>query len=102
MIGVASALSHDELLALPAAVRLWPDAGRAIGLGRTKTFELFRAGKFPCRVLRLGNALRVPRAELFELLGVTDDGPGRAGTGRAALSADSGRVSGADGVADRD
>lgn len=63
-------LTRTELLALPAAVPLWPTAGRAVNLGRTKTFELARAGKFPVPVLRLGNAYRVRSADLLAYLGI--------------------------------
>lgn len=63
-------ISRDALLALPAAVELWPTAGQVLGLGRSKTYELARAGQFPVRVLRLGNAYRVPTAELLALLSI--------------------------------
>lgn len=29
----------------PVLVPLWPDAGQALGLGRTKTFELAKTGE---------------------------------------------------------
>jgi hypothetical protein len=41
-------MSVAELLALPPAVDL-PTAGRAWGLGRTKSHELARAGDSPVR-----------------------------------------------------
>ena len=65
---MAQALRHDELRALPTTfgVEL---AGKAFGLGRTKTHEMVRAGTFPVRVLRLGNAYRVTRADLLRVLG---------------------------------
>ena len=44
-------MSQAELLALPSAVDL-TTAGRAFGIGRTKAFELARAGEFPVKVLR--------------------------------------------------
>lgn len=62
-------MSMTELLELPASVDL-PTAGRAFGLGRTRTYELMRAGEFPVRVVRLGNKYRVPTAELRKALGV--------------------------------
>ncbi|GGQ23700.1 hypothetical protein GCM10010140_62480 [Streptosporangium pseudovulgare] len=62
-------MSLAELLALPAAVDL-VTAGRAWGLGRTKSHDLARAGEFPCPVLRLGNAYRVTRADLLRSLGI--------------------------------
>jgi hypothetical protein len=69
---VIRALTVAELLALPAAVDL-PTAGRAWGLGRTKSHELARAGEFPCPVLRLGNAYRVTRSDLLTSLGIDPD-----------------------------
>jgi excisionase family DNA binding protein len=66
----STALSREELLQLPAVVKL-PVAARALGLGRNKAYELVHAGKFPCTVLHLGNAYRVPTAELLRLLGIT-------------------------------
>jgi hypothetical protein len=61
-------LSVTELQNLPAAVDL-VTAGRAVGIGRTKSYELARAGEFPVPVLRLGNSYRVTRADLLRLLG---------------------------------
>jgi hypothetical protein len=67
---MASALTRDEFDRLPPVVDL-ATAGRALGIGRTKAYELARTGEFPCRVLRLGNVYRVPTAFLRELLGLT-------------------------------
>ena len=62
-------ISRDELLALPAAIDL--DTGnRALGLGRSKGYELAKRGEYPCRVLRLGKAYRVVTADLLSLLGL--------------------------------
>ncbi len=63
------ALTIDELRALPAAVDL-PTAARALGLGRTKAYELARHGQFPCRILRIGSAYRIPTAELLTYLAI--------------------------------
>jgi len=46
-------------------------AARALGLGRTKAYELARRDQFPCRVIRIGDTYRIPTAGLLELLGVT-------------------------------
>jgi hypothetical protein len=62
-------MAMDELLRLPAAVDL-DTANRALGLGRSKGYELAKRGQYPCRVLRLGNAYRVVTAELQALLGL--------------------------------
>ncbi len=42
----------------PVLVPIWPDAGRAIGLGRTKTFELVGSGELPS--VRVGRRRLVP------------------------------------------
>ena len=63
-------MSQAELLALPSAVDL-TTAGRAFGIGRTKSFELARAGEFPVKVLRVGRKFRVPKVAILEALGVT-------------------------------
>jgi hypothetical protein len=72
VIDLPSAMTLDELYALPVVVPLWPEAGRAFGLGRTATYQLAKTGQFPCRILRLGNAWKVPRADLLRALGETD------------------------------
>lgn len=66
---VVRGMAKDELLALPAAVDL-ETANRALGLGRSKGYELAKRGQYPCRVLRLGNSYRVVTAELQALLGL--------------------------------
>lgn len=65
-------MSVEELLTLPVSVDL-TTAGRAFGLGRTKAFELAKAGNFPCRVLRVGVKYRVPRSEILRALGIGAD-----------------------------
>ena len=67
---MAPALTRAELDRLPPVVDL-ATAGRALGIGRTKAYELARTGDFPCHVLRLGNSYRVPTAFLRDLLGLT-------------------------------
>jgi len=63
-------MSISELNTLPAIVDLLT-AARALGLGRTKAYELARRGKFPCPILRVGDTYRVPTIALLELLGIT-------------------------------
>jgi hypothetical protein len=46
-------------------------AALALGMGRTKAYDLARRDEFPCRVIRIGEIYRVPTAGLLELLGVT-------------------------------
>ncbi|GAA2249355.1 hypothetical protein GCM10010430_35050 [Kitasatospora cystarginea] len=69
-------MGRTELLALPAAIDL-DTANRAIGLGRSKGYELARRDAYPCRVLRLGKKYRVITADLLRLLGV--EAPGAEG-----------------------
>jgi hypothetical protein len=57
-------------------------AARALGLGRTKAYDLARRQQFPCRVLRIGETYRVPTAGLLELLGLAPDEQGRSPAGR--------------------
>ncbi|MGH3885069.1 MAG: helix-turn-helix domain-containing protein [Pseudonocardiaceae bacterium] len=63
-------LTFEELNALPTAVDLMT-AARALGIGRTKAYQLAKAGQFPVRIIRVGNGYHVPTAELLKLLGVT-------------------------------
>ena len=60
---VTRALTLDEIAGLPAVTDL-VTAGRALGLGRTKAYELARTGQFPCPVIRAGTTWRVPTAGL--------------------------------------
>lgn len=65
----AKPLTVAEVLALPAVVDIVV-AGRAFGLGRTTAYTLARRGEFPCRVVRVGSAYRVPTADLRRELGL--------------------------------
>ncbi|MCX5342664.1 hypothetical protein [Streptomyces atratus] len=67
--GGARGMSREELLELSAAVDL-ETGNRALGLGRSKGYELAKRGLYPCKVLRLGNAYRVVTADLLALLGL--------------------------------
>jgi hypothetical protein len=62
-------MTEAELLALPAAVDM-ATAGRALGIGRTKAYELARAGLFPVKVLWVGQKCRVPRTALLAALDI--------------------------------
>ena len=55
-------------------------AAAALGLGRTKAYELARLGRFPGRVIRIGEVYRIPTPGLLELLGVPADERPAAGT----------------------
>ncbi|GAA4607778.1 helix-turn-helix domain-containing protein [Actinoallomurus liliacearum] len=67
------ALSLADISTLPAVVDL-VTAGRALGIGRTKSYELARSGQFPCRIIRIGKTYMVPTAELLALLGLSPTG----------------------------
>ncbi|WP_449062541.1 DNA-binding protein [Planomonospora algeriensis] len=62
-------MSRAELLALPPVIDI-VTAGRALGFGRTKSYELARTGEFPCRVIRAGRSYLVPTAVLLAVLGL--------------------------------
>jgi predicted DNA-binding transcriptional regulator AlpA len=48
-------------------------AARALGVGRTKAYELAQRDEFPCRVIRIGSSYRIPTACLLEILGVNPE-----------------------------
>jgi ACT domain-containing protein len=66
---VPEALTVRDLLDLPPAVDV-ETACRAIGISRSHGYNLARADKFPCRVLRAGRTFRVVTADLRRILGV--------------------------------
>jgi hypothetical protein len=68
-------LSIAEVGELPAVVDL-VTAGQALGLGRTKAYQLAQTGQFPCPVIRAGKTYLVPTAGLLAVLGLPV--PGRA------------------------
>lgn len=47
-----------------------PVAGRAFGLGANASYDAYRRGEFPVRVLKLGRKLRVPTADILRALGI--------------------------------
>jgi transcriptional regulator with XRE-family HTH domain len=65
-------VSVGEIRSWPAAVD-FKRACDALGIGRTKGYELARAGAFPVRLLRLRGTYRVPTAELLTHLGISGD-----------------------------
>nr|WP_284985534.1 helix-turn-helix domain-containing protein [Arthrobacter sp. fls2-241-R2A-172] len=54
---------------MPPTLSVWPDAARALGIGRATAYDLIKRGEFPIRVLRLGRKFRVSRADLLTYLG---------------------------------
>ena len=67
--GRPKGMAREELLALPVSIDL-DTSNRALGLGRSKGYELAKRGQYPCKVLRLGKAYRVVTADLLNLLGL--------------------------------
>ena len=84
------ALTSDELLALPAVIDL-DTANRSLMIGRSTGYGLAKQGRYPVKVLRLGNAYRVVTADLLNLLGLerqpSDGGQSEARSGRHGLCA---------------
>ncbi|OCC11479.1 hypothetical protein [Streptomyces sp. PTY087I2] len=83
-------LTGDELLALPAVIDL-DTSNQALMIGRSTGYGLAKQGKYPVKVLRLGNAYRVVTADLLKLLGLEREQPGGepggAGAGGHGLAA---------------
>lgn len=67
-------MTRAEILALPAVVNL-VTAGRALGLGETKTRELARRDEFPVRLLKVGNRYRAATADILTYLGLEITAP---------------------------
>ncbi|MDR7327466.1 putative DNA-binding transcriptional regulator AlpA [Catenuloplanes niger] len=44
-------------------------AGAIFGIGRSKAYQLAKAGEFPVQLLRIGRRYRVPVPSILELLG---------------------------------
>ncbi|MER7477485.1 DNA-binding protein [Streptomyces sp. NPDC126510] len=61
-----------DLINLPPTTDV-ETAGRAFGFGRTKAYELVRAGQFPCKVIPAGRTYRVVTADLRRVLGVQQE-----------------------------
>jgi excisionase family DNA binding protein len=51
----------------PLTMPVWPDAGRALGLGRNAIYEAVARGDVPS--IRIGKRILIPRAALAKLLG---------------------------------
>jgi predicted DNA-binding transcriptional regulator AlpA len=64
-----SPAAFHDLATLPTVIDV-TTAARALGLSRTYAYELVKRDEFPCRILRVGHAYRVPTAELLAVLGV--------------------------------
>ncbi|MFE9103379.1 DNA-binding protein [Actinomadura geliboluensis] len=64
-------MTHEELAALPTTTTI-ETAARALGLGRTRAYQLARENRFPCKVIRIGTTYRVVTADLQLLMAGTD------------------------------
>ncbi|MGW2306872.1 helix-turn-helix domain-containing protein [Actinomadura luteofluorescens] len=65
-------MSREELAALPTTTTI-ETAARALGLGRTRAYQLARENRFPCKVIRIGTSYRVITADLRRLLAKWDE-----------------------------
>lgn len=65
MLTEVQALTVDTV---PRTVTL-PEAARLLGIGKSLAYELVSRDQFPCRVIRAGKRIVVPRRELDRLLG---------------------------------
>ena len=50
-------------------------AGRILGVGKNKVWELYHSGQLPVPALKLGRRVVVPLAPLLDLLGLSDTEP---------------------------
>jgi excisionase family DNA binding protein len=50
----------------PLVMRLWPEAGEALGLSRNATYDAARRGEIP--TVRFGKLIKVPTAALRRML----------------------------------
>jgi predicted DNA-binding transcriptional regulator AlpA len=66
---VTDRLTLDDLRNGPPTIDI-PTASEALGISRSYGFELAKRGEFPCRVITVGNRLRVVTASLLALLDV--------------------------------
>jgi hypothetical protein len=65
--GRRAGMNIEEIRSLPAAVELVA-AGRALGIGRDKTWQMAKDGTFPVPILRRG-----PRSRFCRLVDICDE-----------------------------
>ena len=68
-IGAPHVWTIDAIRSLGATIDV-ETAGAILGIGRSKSYELAKAGEFPVRVLRIGRRYLVPTPAILELLGI--------------------------------
>ncbi|GGT62684.1 helix-turn-helix domain-containing protein [Actinomadura citrea] len=66
-------MTHEELAALPTTTTI-ETAARALGIGRTRAYQLARENRFPCRIIHIGATYRVVTADLQLLVSGTGGG----------------------------
>jgi excisionase family DNA binding protein len=57
----------------PLVIRLWPEAGQALGLSRNATYDAARRGEIP--TIRFGKLIKVPTAALRRMLENAEQSP---------------------------
>lgn len=72
MSAIAFGTPRASIDTRPRAVTM-SAACRELGISISLGYELAAAGTFPCRIVRAGRRIVVPRAELDRILGVSDD-----------------------------
>ncbi|MCP2341991.1 helix-turn-helix domain-containing protein [Actinomadura rupiterrae] len=70
---VSRGLTAAQIASLPAVIDL-VTAARALGIGRTKAYELAQAGQFPLAVWKVGRSYRVRTIDLQTFLGLAATG----------------------------
>jgi predicted DNA-binding transcriptional regulator AlpA len=75
---MSETLTTNEVLALPASIRL-ESACQALGISLATGYRLVKANAFPCPVVKAGRAIRVPKTGLLRVLGL--DAADRSSTG---------------------
>ena len=73
---MGAGMSADEINALPAAVDL-ATAARALGISKSKAYELVLTDDLPVPALRVGRLWRVKTADLRRVLGLDRDDTSR-------------------------
>lgn len=66
---MAAMMAWKELRQLLPVIDL-ETAGRALGIGRTKAYELAQRREFPAKILMVGTGYRVITSDLHRLLGI--------------------------------
>ena len=64
-------MTPEDLDALGVSTDL-QTANRALGISNSSGYAAAKAGKYPCRVIKVGSRYVVPTAGLRALLGVAD------------------------------